>query len=145
MLHLNAPFFSLKCSSYRGFFLLIVTFQLGAIYHYRNSKRTREDKGDREGILRAYTPYFIGNLSRVIFKTTDPKGNWTTANHIAQMCSAWMTHPQSHASFTNWGRKKWRKTWRAILLFVFRRKREISAKAVSAKQKLKKNSLSSLA
>ena len=34
------------------------------------------------------------------------------------MCSAWMTHAQSNASFTNWRRKKWRKTRRAILLFV---------------------------
>ena len=33
------------------------------------------------------------------FKTIDPKR--TTANHIARMCSAWMTHAQSHASFTN--------------------------------------------
>ena len=34
------------------------------------------------------------------------------------MCSSWMTHALSHASFKNWGRKKWRKTLRAILLFV---------------------------
>ena len=58
----------------------------------------REDKRDREA---PYTPYSIGNSSRVIFKTTDPKGDKTTANHIARMCSAWMTHTQSHASFTN--------------------------------------------
>ena len=34
------------------------------------------------------------------------------------MCSAWMTHAQSQASFTSWRWKKWRKTRRAILLFV---------------------------
>ena len=34
------------------------------------------------------------------------------------MCSAWMTHAQRHASFTNWRRTKWRKTGRALLLFV---------------------------
>ena len=39
-------------------------------------------------------------------------------NHIARMCSEWMTHAQNHASFTNWRWKKWRKTRRAILLFV---------------------------
>ena len=39
-------------------------------------------------------------------------------------------------------RTKWRKTWRAILLFCFVDEndyRELSAKAVSAKRKLKKN------
>ena len=34
------------------------------------------------------------------------------------MCSAWVTHAQSHASVTNWRRTKWRKTRRAILLLV---------------------------
>ena len=34
------------------------------------------------------------------------------------MCSAWMTHAQSRASFTSWRWKKRRKTRRAILLFV---------------------------
>ena len=38
------------------------------------------------------------------------------------MCSAWMTHAQSHASFTNWRRKKWRNTRRTILLFVLSKK-----------------------
>ena len=42
----------------------------------------------------------------------------TTANHIARMCSAWMTHAQSHASFTNGRGTKWPKTRRAVLLFV---------------------------
>ena len=37
---------------------------------------------------------------------------------LRRVCSAWMTHAQSHASFTNWRRTKWRKTRRAILLFV---------------------------
>ena len=36
-------------------------------------EKTREDKGDREGIPR--TPYSIGNSSPVIFNTTDPKGD----------------------------------------------------------------------
>ena len=35
---------------------------------------TREDKGDREGIPHIH-PYSIGNSSRLIFKTTDPKGD----------------------------------------------------------------------
>ena len=34
------------------------------------------------------------------------------------MCYAWMTHAQSHASFTDWRRTNRRKTRRAILLFV---------------------------
>ena len=33
----------------------------------------REDEGDREGI--PHTPYSIGNSSRVIFNTTDLKGD----------------------------------------------------------------------
>ena len=35
--------------------------------------KAREDEGDREARHPPYTPYSIGNLSRVIFKTTDPK------------------------------------------------------------------------
>ena len=69
-----------------------------------------------------YTLYSIGNLSRVILKTTDPTGDQTTANQIARMCPAWMTHVWSHASFTNRRRTKWRKTRRAILLFVLSKK-----------------------
>ena len=38
--------------------------------------------------------------------TTDPKGDKTTANHIARMCSAWMTHAQSHASGQELRQKK---------------------------------------
>ena len=33
---------------------------------YINNLKTREDKGDREGI--PYTPYSIGNSSQVIFR-----------------------------------------------------------------------------
>ena len=47
-----------------------------------------------------YTPYSIGNSSQVIFNTTDLQGDSMTANHIARMCSAWMTHAESHTSFT---------------------------------------------
>ena len=62
------------------------------------------------------------------------------------MCCAWMTHAHSHASFTNWRRTKWRKTRRAIAIcFVDESDyREISAKSVSAKRKLKKNRPSTL-
>ena len=35
--------------------------------------KTREDKGDREGIPHTYP--ILGNSSRVIFKTIDPKGD----------------------------------------------------------------------
>ena len=63
------------------------------------------------------------------------------------MCSAWMTHAQSHASFTNWRRTKLAEDAEsdiAIRLVDENDYREISAKAVSAKRKLKKNRLSSL-
>ena len=58
-----------------------------------------------------------------------------------------MTHAQSHASFTNWGRKKKAEDEESdiAIRFVYENDyREISAKAVSAKRKLKKNRPSSL-
>ena len=62
------------------------------------------------------------------------------------MCSAWMTHAQSHETFTNWGRKMAEDAESNIAIrFVDENDyREICAKAVSAKQKLKKNRSSSL-
>ena len=39
-----------------------------------NGTTLREDKGDRKGMPQ-YTPYSLGNSSRIIFKTTNPKGD----------------------------------------------------------------------
>ena len=63
------------------------------------------------------------------------------------MCSAWMTHAQSQASFTNWRWKKMAEDAESDIAICFLDEndwREISAKAVSAKRKLKKNRPSSL-
>ena len=65
----------------------------------------REDKGDREGILRTHPIPQVIRLE-LFLRPQIPRGDWTTANHIAQMCSAWMTHAQSHASFTKLRQKK---------------------------------------
>ena len=53
----------------------------------------RDYKGGQRGHP-PYTPCSIGNSSRVIFRTADPKGDWTTAN-IARMYSAWTTHARA--------------------------------------------------
>ena len=50
-----------------------------------------------------------------------------------------MTNAQSHASFTNWRWKKWRKTRRAILLFVLSTKRDFYQSVVS-EMEIKKES-----
>ena len=62
------------------------------------------------------------------------------------MCSPWMTHAQSHASFELTQNKMAEDAERDIAIrFVDENDyREISAKAVSAKWKLKKNRSSSL-
>ena len=44
-------------------------------------------------------------------------------NHIARMCSAWMTHGQSHASSTNWRRKNGRRRGERYCYLFCRRKR----------------------
>ena len=59
------------------------------------------------------------------------------------MCSAWMTHAQSHAPFPNKIAKD-AESDITIRLVDENDYREISAKAVSDKRKLKKNSPSSL-
>ena len=43
-------------------------------YNFKMRETSREDKRDREGIPHTH-PDSIGNSSRVIFKTTDPKGD----------------------------------------------------------------------
>ena len=58
------------------------------------------------------------------------------------MCCAWMTHAQSHAPFAKMAKDA--ESDIAIRLADENDYREISAKAVSAKRKLKTNSPSSL-
>ena len=64
------------------------------------SKTQERIKRDREGILRTHPIPQVIRLE-LFLRPQIPRGDWTTANHIAQMCSAWMTHAQSYASFTN--------------------------------------------
>ena len=52
--------------------------------HSDSEELSKDKRGSRgQKMHPPYTPYFIGNSSRVIFNTTDLKGDQTTANHIA--------------------------------------------------------------
>ena len=66
------------------------------------TKNFDQEKTKGKGIY-PYMPYFTGIPSRVIFRSTPrferSQDDKAIANHMARMCSAWITHALSYVAF----------------------------------------------
>ena len=91
-----------------------------------------------------YTPYSIGNSSRVIFNTTDLKGDYQSHSANVLRVDDPRSEPRALHELTQNKMAEDAKSDIAIRFVDENNYRGISAKVVSAKRKLKKNRPSSL-
>ena len=98
LLHIAIMFTVRKLARFRGS-RVNERWVRASVSLFRNLSGLREDKGDREGIP-PYTPYSIGNSSRVIFRIG------IKLPRALRGCFAWLNAVQNMSGKGKWKRKE---------------------------------------